>query len=233
LLVASCSSVELPSDMLILDQDFIAVWLPAQKCELDEAKSNYAQLNRQWDFFKRKYRSQIVQENAQDEVRLLEQWLEETGHCLEQWDDVCVKVKLDQFKYQIQSIRNFWEVDYFLDYLWHFEEELNRFVEIGTDPKLDLLEWNEFMPYLMAVNTSFDRLYEKDLDPEFLDFDPDRLAKWEELKNDLVVRVSCLNGLTEGAQLEEIANCALGIQETTYEAIALFGNVIYQPEIIY
>ncbi len=235
LLFTSCSTLEVPKDILTLERKFIAVWLPSQSCQLEKARGEYDSLIAHWKIFREKYSSIIKNENTKKEVRRSEQWLEEAGVCLKQGDELCVRVKLDQFKFQMQEIRKYWEVDYYIDYLWDFEEDLNRFVEISADPKLDLLEWNEFMPYLKAVNLSFTRLYEKEMDLEFLDYDPDKIDKWYSLKLELDLKLSCLNGLTEGAQIDEIANCAKGIQKTTHEAIALFGNIIYKstaPEIL-
>ena len=231
--LSSCSTIEVPTDIFVLDQSFIAVWLPTQKCELEKAAKNYSWFKEDWYIFKKKYKDQLKTANQKETARLLEQWLEEAGQCLAQQDAICAQVKLDQFKFQMQEIRSYWISDYYIDFIWNFEEDLNRFIEIGMDPKLDLLEWNEFMPYLQAINSSFDKLNKAELDPEFLDFDPDKLGRWAQMKKDIEGRLTCLNGLTEGAQLEEIVDCAIGIQESTYEAIALFGNIEYTPEIIF
>jgi len=56
--------------------------------------------------------------------------------------------QLDQLrliKRDIYNIDTDQEIDFFVLYLWHYEEQMYHSTEIAMDPKLSLLEWREFV----------------------------------------------------------------------------------------
>lgn len=227
---SSCSLLEVPSDMYTLDKSFISVWIPSQRNNLNEAKEAFPTLQNQWNYFKDKYDDLLNTENEKETARLLQQCLTDAGVCIRQDDVICVRVKLDQFKFELQEIRTFWETDYYLDYLWDLEENVYQFIEIAEDPKLELLEWDEFIHYQKAINVANKRLEEKTLNADFFDLTEAKIKLYKNYQTELTSHLVCLNGLTEEAQRDEILRCAKDLQEIVYDMISVFGNNELQNE---
>ncbi len=232
ILLAGCSAVEIPKEMRHLDQAYIPVWLASTNHNLELGERHFKELDGRWRAFEEKYQGLLeTSEDHREIFRLLNQWLEEAEDCIEQRDELCARIKLDHFKFELQEIRFIWEMDYTLDYLWDFEADIAQFTDIAEDPKMQLLEWSDFMTHLKAVNNSWEKLKEHVPNPTFLDWNDGQLITYQSLKDELGNRLVCLNGISESAQLEEIFACALGIQVTAHQMIALFGNPITSLDI--
>ena len=224
LLTSGCGLFEIPKEMLQLDQRYIPVWLSVEQSDMVMAAQHFEDLEKQWSLFETQYASVLASSEDHLEIfRLLNQWLEEAKGCIRKGEVLCSRVKLDQFKFELQEMRRLWEFDYTLDYVWEFESSISQFVEIAADEKLQLLEWSEFMPFLKAMNESWLYLYDHNIDVDFLEWNTERVTQYQQLRGQIENRLECLNGLTEGAQLEEIYVCALEIRQLTFQMINLFS----------
>jgi len=96
--------------------------------------------------------------------------------------------QLDQLrliKRDIYNIDTDQEIDFFVLYLWHYEEQMYHSTEIAMDPKLSLLEWREFVDEVKCLSESWDILNHHYPSPETLDYDQLRYKTQVILKDEL------------------------------------------------
>jgi len=82
--------------------------------------------------------------------------------------------QLDQlrlFKRHIYNMDTDSEIDFFVLYLWHYEEQMYHSTKAAIDPKLDLYEWEEFVDEVSCLSESWDILNHHYPAPRTLDYD--------------------------------------------------------------
>jgi len=139
----SCDVQSIKEDMVQFDQAYLPVWAYAYEGNLQKAKASVFYLEFQWQRLRGKYQDAMPDESWQETFRRVNDWLGDVYYAIDANELPLALSQLEHVRYELQQLRREYHVDYFLDHLYDFQDELAILTEAANDDMLCLLEWLE------------------------------------------------------------------------------------------
>ena len=220
-----CNSDDLKPAMAAFDQAFIPVLYYSHYGDLESAQKAMLVLDRKWETLSVELHKHATSYHKGPElIQLITAWLEEARCAIEYKDPLRALIQLDHARYEMTDFRWREGMVYYLDKVWDLEAAIDIVVQTVNDPKLDLLEWSEFMPMCYEVEIALDELMQTPMEKDLFGFTAtDELRLTSQLS---VLHFSIKNFIvaTEYGDSGVVAEAANKMQTAYLEYIYLFGE---------
>ncbi|MFT5166710.1 MAG: hypothetical protein ACI8P3_001942 [Saprospiraceae bacterium] len=225
LITVGCNTDELKPSMVEFDQAFIPVFYYAYIGDLESAPKAMLVLDRKWDKLKTKFDNiSGYTHNGLESFQMIGNWLEEADAAIRNKDLPRALVQLDHARYELMDFRWREGMSYYLDKVWDLEAAIDIVVQTSSDPMMDLIEWQEFIPMCYDVEEAWNEVLQTPLDENLFGFTPSGREVLEDRHSRL--NYAILNFMTS---IEYADNCKLAAaakkMETAYlDYLYLFGD---------
>ena len=177
-----------------------------------------------WQQFHNKYGKLQNQEDWVEAFRRINDWLGDAYYSIDQNEAALAFAHLEHVKYELFYLRQRNEIAYYLDDLYHFQDQLNMLIQISEDPMLELLEWNEWVHWAKGLMDSWKEVQAKELNPTLFEFSSQELAAMQILMDKLTDQLDWIRiemTVKDPVQLVPIMQQS---EKTIIKVIALFGK---------
>ena len=220
----SCDVQDIKEDMVHFDQAFIPVWTYAYEGNTQKAKAAVFYLEFRWQRLYGKYRDAVPEEAWQESFRRVNEWLGDVYYAIDADESQLALSQLEHVRYELQQLRRRYHVDYHLDHLYDFQDELAILIEAANDERLCMMEWAEFEELSVAALQQWRGVMVRDFDAGFygLDAEEERLYYAYILEMEEALR--SFADIVESADREAIAAESAHLESAFVPLLRLFGN---------
>lgn len=220
----SCKVLDLKEDMVHFDQAFIPVWIYAQEGDIAKAKAAVFYLEFRWQQLRGKYQHSVEDENWQEAFRRVNDWLGDVYYAIDANQSEVALSQLDHVRYDLQQLRRFYHVDYYLDHLFDFYDELTVLVEAANDDMLCLLEWPEFEVLSVSTLQHWRNLMTHPFDAGLYKFSVEEESLFLTYQAEMEKALVSFAEIVETADREAIAAESCNLELAIRDVLRLFGN---------
>lgn len=220
----SCDVQDLKEDMVQFDQAYIPVWAYAYEGNAPKAKAAVFYLEFQWQRLRGKYERSVPEESWQETFRRVNEWLGDVYYAIDANELPLALSQLEHVRYEMQQLRRAYHVDYFLDDLYDYQDELAILTEAANDERLCMLEWAEFEELAVAALQRWRNLMVRPFDAGFYGLDAEEERLYEVYKLEMETALIAFADIVETADREAIAAESCHLEGTFVPLLRLFGN---------
>ncbi len=158
-------SEDLRRDMAHFDQAFIPLWFHVYEGNMTQAKKQVFVVNFKWQQLKNRYGEALEDGAWQDAFCRAEEWLGDAYAAIDQNKGRLALNQLNHVRYEMMELRSQYNIPYYLDEVYRFQEIVQAVAQVVHDDQLCLLEWNELEAMIGRMNTAWVRVKQLDWDP--------------------------------------------------------------------
>jgi len=107
-------------------------------------------------------------------VCLMNQWLDDAAIAIDRGHQMIALIQLNNVRDKMMDMRRELEIDYYLDYVWDFEETLDLTAQIATNPMVLWSSYDEFESIVFQLNTRWAILKSQKFPDEKYDMDAEK-----------------------------------------------------------
>ncbi len=153
-------------EMVRFDQAFIPVYFHVKYKNLTEARKAILPLRFRWNKLKNKYEYLVEEAAWQDAFCRADEWMDQAIDLIHENEAEMAFIQLSQVQFEMSQLRKCYELPYYLDKVYRFQELAQTLSEILHDEKLYLLEWGMIEQYVGQMNSSWISLRRHSMDPK-------------------------------------------------------------------
>lgn len=224
-LIASCNKSSLIYAMADFDQAFIPVFYSVYVGDLESAEKAMVNLNIKWAELNQEYEKESsASHNWQESFHMIDAWLADANSAIINNDSLQALLQLDHARYELIDLRWREGIRYHLDKVWDLEATIDIVVETTSDPMLDLMEWEEFIPMCYDVERAWILVIEEPFQPNLFQFSENKLERLEERKQQLGNMIDVFMTTVECADSCKIHEAAKAMEVAYLNYLYLFGD---------
>ncbi len=220
----SCDVQDIKEDMVHFDQAYIPVWVYTYEGNAQRAKAAVFFLEFQWQRLRARYEQSVPEESWQETFRRVNDWLGDVYYAIDANELQLARSQLEHVRYELQQLRREYHVDYFLDRLYDFQDELAILTEAANDDRLCMLEWPEFEELTVAALQRWRNLMVRPFDAGFYGLDAEEERLFDAYKLEMETALIAFADIVETADQEAIAAESCHLEGTFIPLLRLFGN---------
>jgi|GEM_PF-3916768 len=225
LTTAIAKPVDVRQVMVRFDQAFIPLWFSTELGDLEDARATVAYTEFRWQQMEQTLRSILPQGEWVHHLDRTEDWLTDAYWAVQRGDLTVAAVELDHARFELMAMRRQLGIlDYYPDQLYQLHSSLDILAEISEDPKLCLLDWNEFERLVLRAQADWIRLRDRQLDAKVYDLAAEQIQKLNRLNDSMEKAMQRLSQRMEEAQRLAVARAVNETDAVLIECIRLFGQ---------
>jgi hypothetical protein len=220
----SCKIWDLKQDMVHFDRAFIPVWIYVREGDMAKAKAAVFNLEFRWQQLRGKYQNTVEEDNWQEAFRRVDDWLGDVYYAIDANQPQLALNQLDHVRYDLQQLRRHYHIDYYLDHLFDFHDELTVLIEAANDNMLCLLEWPEFEELSVSALQHWRNLMTHPFDAGLYEFTVEEESLFLTYQKEMEEVLVSFSEIVETADREAIASESGNLELTLRDVMRLFGN---------
>mgnify|MGYP006283192133 CR=1 FL=1 len=225
LMTAMAKPIDVRQVMVRFDQAFIPLWFSTELGDLDNARSTVAYTEFRWQQMERTLRLLLPEGEWTLHLDRTEDWLTDAYWAVQRGDLAMAAIELDHARFEMMAMRRQLGImDYYPDQLYQLHSSLDILAEISEDPKLCLLDWNEFARLVEQAQTDWITLRDRQIDAQVYDLAADQINELNRLADDLEEAMDRLTQRMHEAQRLEVAGAINAADAVLIQCIRLFGQ---------
>ena len=213
------------------DKAFIPTWYYVGLQNVDEAKSSVFYLSFEWQQLENRYGKHLPgDEDWQETFRRVNDWLDEAFRAI---DGNCFELaynQLDHVRYEMMDLRRRHQIDYYLDYLFDFEDTMNEVLEVANDDMLCLMEWNEFESLVHRMNAQWQRALRQEIDGELFKLDPLKLRHLQSNQQLVTSELQAFDEAMKTGDQCEVILAGESLRPAYMQVLTKFGNFNWEKQ---
>ncbi len=124
----------------------------------------------------------------------------------------------------MMALRNYLGMDYYLDGLYLFQEDVAIVTEIAADQQLCLLEWAEFEDLAQKLQSDWNQLSTRKVDPVLYDLSGDKEVLFRQYRTDVAQALTDFSAAMQTADRRRVENAADQLDLAATQLIRVFGS---------
>lgn len=222
---AMAKPVDVRQVMVRFDQAFIPLWFSAELGDLANARATVAYTEFRWQQMERTLRLVLPEGEWTDHLDRTEDWLTDAYWAVQRGDLAMAAIELDHARFELMAMRRQMGImDYFPDQLYQLHSSLDILAEISEDPKLCLLDWNEFERLVQQAQNDWSALRDRQIDVETYELAVDQIQELDRLQAAMDQAMDRLSQRMHEAQRLEVARAVNAADAVLIQSIRLFGQ---------
>ena len=219
-----CDLQDIREDMVRFDQAFIPLWAHAQEGNVQKAKAAVFFLEFQWQQLRVKYQFAAEDDEWQETFRRVNDWLGDVYYAVDANRMDLALNQLEHVRYELQQLRRQYHIDYFLDHLYDFQEEVAVLTEASNDEMLCMLEWPEFEELAVSALNHWRRIMIHPFDAAFYGLDAEEERLYQAYRVEMEEVLINFLDVVESADREAIATESFHLEAAFMPLLRLFGD---------
>lgn len=211
-------------DMVHFDQAFIPVWLYVREGNMQKAKSAVFAMEFQWQKLRGKFASTVPEPEWQDAFLRVDGWLSDAYFAIDNNASRVAFNQLEYAKYELRELRRAYKIDYYIDHLYQFQDELDVLTEAANDEMLCMMDWQEFEAMSTAALQHWRTLMVHPFDADLYELETDEENLFREYQSDVESALMTFYAAVETGDREAVATASPQLGDAFMPLLRLFGN---------
>lgn len=222
-------SDHLLGSMVQFDKAFIPVLYQTKHNKIVEAKKAALQMRFQWLKLKNRYGDLVKEPAWEDAFCRADEWLGEAVQLIHENEAQLAFIQLNQARYELTELRRIYKIDYYLDEVFRFQEQVQTLSEVIHDEKLYLLEWPYLEKLIGKMNATWFSFTKNTFKPGDYDFNIDKRKRFKALKVNVARELLLFNDTIVEAHQLKMRVAIKALEKEADQLLMLFGNFKGQP----
>lgn len=211
-------------DMAQFDQAFIPLWFHVYEGNMTEAKKGVFMVNFKWRQLKNRYGRALEDGMWQDAFCRAEEWLSDAFAAIDQNKERLALNQLNHVRYELMELRSQYNIPYYLDEVYRFQEIVRSVAEVVHDDKLCLLEWSELEAMIGRMNTAWVRVKQLEWEPALYELDRKGQEKIQNTQDRITTHLLNFNEQLAQANQLLLAEAVRPLEREALYQMRLFGK---------
>lgn len=219
----------LVEDMVQFDQAFIPVLYHVKHGKMGEAKKAAFQMRFKWMKLKSRQQDLVNDPNWQDAFCRADDWLDDAVKLIHENESHLAFIQLNQARYEMVELRRQFKIEYYLDYIFQFQEQVQTLAEVLRDEKLYLLEWTDLEVMIGKMNATWIIMRRQQFDPTDFELKLKARNAMTGLQVDIAKALLQFNDIVPEAHQLKMRVAIGQLEEKADQLLQLFGDFEGQP----
>lgn len=226
---AETANSKLVKDMVQFDQAFIPVLYHVKNGKMAEAKKATLQMRFYWMKLKNRHQFLVNDPAWEDAFCRADDWIDDALQLMHENEPHLTYIQLNQARYEMTELRRQFKIDYYLDYVFNFQEMVETLSEVLHDEKLYLLEWNQLESMIGRMNATWLMMRRQQLNPADFKFNAKERQRLTSLQLNIAKELLFFNDLTAEAHQLKMRIAIEALEREANNLLLLFGDFEGQP----
>lgn len=222
---ATARPVDVQQIMVRFDQAYIPLWFATETGDLKEAKATVAYAEFRWQQMERTLLLVLPEGEWIEHLQRTGEWMNDAYWAIQRGDLATAAIELDHARFELMAMRRQLGIhNYYPDQLYQLHSSLDILAEISEDPKLCLLDWNEFERLVTQAVTDWANIRDHRPDAQTYELTDDQITGLSQLSSELDKAMEHLVREMQRAQRLDVARAVQAADAILIERIRIFGR---------
>jgi hypothetical protein len=221
-LISGCDTTQIKKAMVHFDRAFVPVLVYSFEGDVHQAKRSVFYLEFQWQKLKKQYQAYLPEEA--EALNRINSWLGDAYYAIDANNMTLAANQLEHVKYEFMELRQKYGVDYYLDDLFNFQDEIGLLSEAAGDELMCLMEWGEYEQLLQRAIKDWQAIRAQPLDSTLHEFDEARLQQLAYKQDAMEAVLYQFAETFSCASRQQLAVASQSLQPAFFEVLRMFGN---------
>lgn len=221
---AAMASADIKQDMVEFDQALIPLWFHVYEGDMTKAKKSVFYVHFKWQQLKNSHAEASGQVEWRDAFCRTDDWLSDAYAAIHQNNSRLALNQLNHARYEMMELRRQYNIPYYLDEIWQFQEVTRSVAQVVHDEKLGLLEWNELQSMIGRMNTAWVRVRQIDWDAKDFGLDRTTIDKLRANQKRISRQLLLFNEQLRRADRQLLAETVRPLEKAALYQMRLFGK---------
>lgn len=219
-----CQPAGIQKSMVHFDQAFLPVYKYAYEGNMNEAKQAIFFLEFQWQQLRNQHEFARQDANWRNAFSKTDKALGDAYYAIDDNNSRLAFEKLEVAKNAMMALREQYRIDYYLDYLFDFQEAAQLVTETSTDQMLCLMGWGELEDMAQAATNAWRDAQHEPVDVALYELDSEKLMLLKDKMQVVALALDDMNAAMESANRAKVATACKKLEPAYLEVLWMFGN---------
>ncbi|HMO40793.1 MAG TPA: hypothetical protein PKC76_05845 [Saprospiraceae bacterium] len=219
-----CQPLDIRKGMVQFDQAFLPVLMHTRQGDMNEAKKAVFYLDFQWQRLRNQYEFSHTEHEWREAFRQINEHLGKAYQAIDANQPALALWQLESVRQEWTNLRTRYRIDYYLDYLYDFQEAADLLTETATDEMLCLQAWEDLEKMAAETAAAWQEVRYYPLDADLYELDADKIELLRARMQTVAAVLQNMEKAIETADRAQVAAVCTRLQPAFLKVLWVFGN---------